>query len=67
MNNLEKSRNHRLNHQLERAYQNQLKKFILSHKEILSILKELVKINHDCYICAGIIRNSIWSHLHVMS
>lgn len=53
-----------MNHQLERANQDQLKKFILSHKEILSILKELAKINHDCYICAGIIRNSIWSHLH---
>ena len=45
-------------------YQIQLKKFIESNMLIMQILHQLYTVEPSAYIAAGIIRNTIWSHLH---
>ena len=49
---------------LEKHYRQQLEALILEHRMIMSILKALHSVEPNAYIAAGIIRNTVWAHLH---
>lgn len=49
---------------LKNDYSNQLIEILSNRPAILDILKRLSQIEPQAYIAAGIIRNTIWAHLH---
>ncbi|QIO10262.1 nucleotidyltransferase family protein [Acinetobacter lanii] len=49
---------------LEKHYRQQLEALILKNRMIMSILKALHSVEPNAYIAAGIIRNTVWAHLH---
>lgn len=49
---------------LEKHYRQQLEFLVFEHRMIMSILKALHSVEPNAYIAAGIIRNSVWAHLH---
>lgn len=48
----------------QRQYLQDLKQMILEHAQLKCLLLQLNKIDAESYLCAGIIRNWIWSSLH---
>ncbi|OTG62658.1 nucleotidyltransferase family protein [Acinetobacter silvestris] len=50
-------------HQPQKINEN-LERIIRSHTELLEILEYLSEIQPQAYVCAGIIRNLVWSYLH---
>ncbi len=49
---------------MEEKYAENLKNILLKNRNIMQILKALKAIEPQAYIAAGIIRNTVWAHLH---
>ena len=49
---------------MEEKYAENLKNILLKNTNIMQILKALKAIESQAYIAAGIIRNTVWAHLH---
>ncbi|MGE8541268.1 MAG: hypothetical protein ACN6NX_08190 [Acinetobacter sp.] len=45
-------------------YHAELQAFIQVHAELMRILHVLRDVEPQAFIAAGVIRNSIWAHLH---
>jgi uncharacterized protein len=45
-------------------YSEDLKKIIYQNKLLMDILKKIHEIEPTAYLCAGVIRNTIWAYLH---
>lgn len=52
---------------VEETYTNDLTRLLLNHSKIMQILKVLRSVEPEAYIAAGVIRNTVWSHLHEQS
>lgn len=50
--------------QIELKYANDLKEILYKNQTIMQILKTLKRLEPHAYIAAGIIRNTVWAHLH---
>ncbi len=49
---------------MEEKYAKNLKDILTKNPNIMQILKALKAIEPQAYIAAGIIRNTVWAHLH---
>lgn len=52
---------------LEQPYSSELKDLLLQNEKILLILKTLKTFAPQAYLAAGVIRNTVWAHLHGQS
>ena len=49
---------------MQMQYEDQLVQILTQHSFIMQILSELNRVDPKAYIASGIIRNTVWAHLH---